>query len=243
MKTFITLFCLAIASLLTAQSADEAAIKELCLTDTKAFVARDFATWQSCWHHSDQASLLLTAGARQQGWENVRSFMKKGYEAATEPRPVTPSHSNYFFNIQGDRAFVTFEQAMTTHATIGGEPLVSKTYEVRNLIKVDGEWKIFNQVTSPLRHEAREQDIIEYLNLAWNGLEKMERREDAVKITALLVDVFPDRPIGYWRMGSLAVEQKDKASALQYLEKAISLFGDGVPPGLQSLYEQAKALE
>jgi ketosteroid isomerase-like protein len=243
MKSFITLFCLAIAGVLTAQSADEAAIKELVQTDVEAYVQRDFSTWESLWHHSDQATMLGTSGTYVQGWDSIRSGMKETFEAATEPRPVTPSHSNFFFNIRGDQAYVSFEQTMTTDLTIGGEPRRNKTLEVRNLIKIDGEWKICNQLTAPLRYEGRPQDVIDRLRLASGTLLEAERIKDANKILALMAELYPDEPMGYWGMGYLAIEEKDKASALQHLEKAMSLFDDAVPPNLQALYERAQALE
>lgn len=244
MKSFITLCCLAFASILAAQSADEAAIMELCLKDTKAYVERDFAAWQSCWHQSEQSSILHTPGNIHLGWDSIYSAMKEDYEAATEPRSFTPSHSNFFFNIQGDRAYVTFEQAMASKFTMGGAPaFVNKTYEVRNLIKVDGKWKIFNQVTAPLQHEGRPQDDVENFLQVHGILMNAERTEEAVKIAALMADLYPEHPMGHWGMGYHAFAQQDKAGALKYLEKAMSMFDDAVPPGLQALYEQAQALE
>lgn len=244
MKTFITLCCLAIAGVLTAQSADEAAIKKVIQMDTEAWIQRDFATWQSLWHHSEQASILTVgSGDRTLGWENIQPAMKDYFESGTDARPITFNHSNHFFNIQGDQAFVSFEQATTPKFTVGGWSPVNKTFEVRNLVKVDGEWKIANQVTAPALHEGRPQDVMDHLRLASGVLMDAERVEDAAKIPALVAELYPDAPSGYWGMGYYAVEQKDKASALKHLEKAMSLFDDAIPPGLQSLYEQAEALE
>lgn len=243
MKSFITLFCLAFASILAAQSADEAAIKELVQTDVEAYIQRDFATWESLWHHSDQATMLGTSGTYVQGWDSIRSGMKETFEAATEPRPVTPSHSNFFFNIRGDQAYVSFLQTMTSDISMGGEPLVDKTLEVRNLVKIDGEWKINNQMTAPLRYEGRPQDVIDRLRMVASTLMGAERVEDATKIFALMADLYPEHPMGHWGMGYLAFAQQDKAGALKHLEKAMSLFDDTIPPNLQSLYERAKALE
>lgn len=244
MRSFITLCCLAIAGVLTAQSADEAAIKKAIQMDAEAWIQRDFATWKSLWHHSEQASLLNTGtGNTTQGWENIQAGMKTYFEASTEPRPFTASHSNHFFNIQGDHAFVSFEQATTPKFTVDGWSPVNKTFEVRNLVKVDGEWKISNQVTAPAQHEGRPQDVADHLRLASSMLMDAERVEDAAKIPALVAELYPDLPMGYWGMGYYAFAQKDKANALKHLEKAMSLFDDAVPPGLQSLYERAQALE
>jgi ketosteroid isomerase-like protein len=243
MKSFITLCCLAFASILAAQSADEAAIKELVQTDVEAYIQRDFTTWQNLWHHSELATMLGTSGTYVQGWDSIRSGMKETFEAATEPRPFTPSLSNFFFNIRGDQAYVSFVQTMTSDITVGGEPRMNKTLEVRNLVKIDGEWKICNQMTAPLRYERRTQDAVDRLNMVANMLMGAERVEDTGKVFALMADLYPEYPLGYWGMGYLAFAQQDKAGALKHLEKAMSLFDDTIPPGLQSLYEQAQALE
>lgn len=243
-KVNIILFFLLVGSIAVFAQADEAAIKKLCSTDTQAFLDRDYDTWESCWHQSDKASMLITgSGNNHQGWEAIQKAMDTYYENNSEPSKSTFSNDNFVFNIQGDQAFISFEQTIIDPSTVGGNAGKSKTNEVRNLIKVDGAWKIYNQVTSPLIHEKNDENVITHLRLASQMLFQMGRKKEGTKIPEIVADFFPDRPSGYWGMGFYAFVNKDKANALKHLEKAMSLFDGDPPPGLVELYESAKKLE
>ena len=244
MKTLITAVFIVLTTGLIAQPAEEAAIKKVCLTDTQAFMKRDFETWKTTWHHVDHATMLATGpGLNAHGWEAIEAGMKSYYQDNPTPSTDILSNANYVFDIQGDHAYVHYEQAMTSPYTVGGKANVSKTYEMRNMIKVDGEWKIYHQVTSPMVHENSKSNVIYHLASAGGILRDMDRIKDGAKIPQLAAEIFPNIPSGYWGMGVYALWQKDKAHAIKHFKKAMSMFDGEAPQNLKNLYEQAKELE
>lgn len=245
MKTVFTAIFIAFTSLLFAQSAEEAAIKALCLKDTEAFMQRDFETWTSIWYHDKSASMLSTGSDfNHKGWKAIKAAMEKYYKNNPTPSKDKLSHDNYVFNIQGDHAFVAFEQTMTFPQTVdGGKKWKDKTYEVRNLIKIDGEWKIYNQVTSPMQYEKNDQNVVTRLITASMMMAQLGNVEGATKTAAFIAELYPNLPNGHWGQGALAIQRKDKAAAMKHLEKAMSTFDGEVPEDLKALYEKAKALK
>ncbi|MEN0049478.1 MAG: hypothetical protein AAF806_20630, partial [Bacteroidota bacterium] len=233
------------ASLLFAQSAEEVAIKALCLKDTEAYMQRDFEMWKTAWHHDESASMLITdMGRHAQGWDAIRDGMKEYYDNNPTPSKNKLSNANYVFNIQGNQAFVAYEQTMTLPLTVnGGEVWQDKTYEVRNLIKVNGEWKIYNQITSPMVHEKHVNNVLSHLVEASMMTAQLENVAGATKIAELVAELYPNLPNGHWGQGYYAVQRKDKAAAMKHLEKAMSTFDGEAPEDLKALYEQAKALK
>lgn len=89
-----------------------------------------------------------------------------------------------------------------------------KTYEVRNLIKVDGEWKIYNQVTSPMVHEKHVNNTLVHLVSASTMMAQLGNTVGATK-----------------------------TAAMKHLEKVMSTFDGEAPDDLKVMYEQAKALK
>lgn len=245
MKTVFSAIFIAFASLIFAQSTEEAAIKTLCLKDTKAYMQRDFETWKTTWHHDASASMLITdMGRHAQGWNAIQEGMKGYYEDNPTPSKSKLSNANYVFNIQGDQAFVAYEQTMTLPMTVdGGKKWEDKTYEVRNLIKVDGEWKIYNQVTSPMVHEKHVNNTLFHLVSASMMMAQLGNTEGATKTAAFIAELYPNLPNGHWGQGWYAIQRKDKAAAMKHLEKAMSTFDGEVPEDLKAMYEQAKALK
>ncbi|MEM8528637.1 MAG: hypothetical protein AAGG68_28620 [Bacteroidota bacterium] len=245
MKTVFSTIFITFTSLLFAQSAEEAAIKALCLKDTEAYMQRDFETWKTAWYHDESASMLITdMGRHAQGWDAIRDSMKEYYEENSMPSKSKLSHDNYIFNIQGDQAFVAFEQTMILPLTVnGGKKWQDKTYEVRSLIKVNGEWKIYNQVTSPMVHEKDVNNTLFHLVSASMMMAQLGNVEGATKTAAFVAELYPNLPNGHWGQGWYAIQRKDKAAAMKHLEKAMSLFDGEAPEDLKALFEQAKALK
>ncbi len=141
--------------------------------------------------------------------------MKDYYDNNPAQVKETLSNANYAFNIQGDQAFLSYEQTMTSAETVGGKTRSWKTYEVRNMIKVNGEWKIYNQVTSPLVYEKSDENVVDHLRLASQMLAQMGQMEAAAKIPKMTAEIYPKTPAGHWGMGYFAFAQKDKANALK----------------------------
>lgn len=220
----LSILCLFTGTFLPAQTADEAAIKEVCHKFQEAFSQRDFDTWQSYWHPTDQASLLSPhEGWNLQGWTAIREKMKPLFAEIQEPAIFTFLQTNHIIHVEGERAFVQFEQSNVHPRQVAGETFMPKYYEVRRLLKVDGQWKIHNAISTMKAEEMRSTDVILHLMMAANALNQLDRTEEALQMGAMINEFFPDSPCGYLVMAHVATRQQDHAKAVQYFKKAQAL--------------------
>ncbi len=247
MKNVILFFSfLFIAPTLIFAQKDEAAIKEVLVAETQAFLDRDFDAMAIHWDQSENATHSVAGtGTVQKGWEAVSTSMKGYFKNNPEADNADFSNGDYMFSIQGDHAFVTFKQTMTPEfkAKNNDELYSSTTYQVRSLVKSNGQWKIIHVVTSPIQSEDSDANVTTHLRLASRMLNRMGRTEEAAKIPEMVMEMFPDIPDGYWGAGWYAFSKKDKGNAIKYLEKAIALFDGEAPANLKNLYEEAKKME
>ncbi|SEI87659.1 SnoaL-like domain-containing protein [Cyclobacterium xiamenense] len=143
MKISFTLILLLFALTLYGQAREEAAIKKAIAAETTAYMNRDYAAWASHWDGSEEVSFLVTnMGLRSSSWEYVSDNMKADMEANSTPIPATLETSDFDISVSGNQAFVVYVQTMKF------DDRESKTYEVRNLRKVKGQWKLAAMISS-----------------------------------------------------------------------------------------------
>jgi hypothetical protein len=140
---FTMTFCLLTS--LSAQSADEAAIKALIEKETASYHNADVAGMIACWANVPQTFLLVGAADAEGKLQSYVSTNEKSdlpqqlTEMMKEAKPdgVTFQNSDYVFRINGSSAFVRYEQTET-------DPKGTKIYahETRYLEKINGQWKI-----------------------------------------------------------------------------------------------------
>ncbi len=148
MKTTLTIALMFLATFLYAQSPQEASIKEALAGETKAYMNRDYDAWAAHWDSSREVSFLVTGpGMRSNNWEEVSKMMKQDMETNSEPMKATLETSDYVISVTGNQAFVVYVQTMKSD---DGE---NKSYEIRNLRKVNGQWKLAAMVSSPIENE------------------------------------------------------------------------------------------
>ena len=136
LAAFILLFCSAVS----AQTADQEAIKKVCLAETQAYIDFDYDTWAS--YHVQSADEQLawnnpdgTYGA-QSGWETISEGIKVWFKEA--PKEYVKVSSDHFaFVIQGDMAFVAYDSG---HLNTAGKTTLLRDY--RTLLRSKGQWKI-----------------------------------------------------------------------------------------------------
>ncbi|MDN3690091.1 nuclear transport factor 2 family protein [Cyclobacterium jeungdonense] len=148
MKTTFTIALFLIGSVLYAQSSEEAAIKAALFAETTAYMNRDYEDWASHWDSSREVSFLVTnMGMRENNWDKISSSMKADMESNSNPIQATLETSDFDISVTGKQAFVVYVQNMKS----GNEEY--KTYEVRNLRKVKGQWKLAAMVSSKIGDE------------------------------------------------------------------------------------------
>ena len=126
---------------------EKAAILDVIDRQAAAFWAKDFDRWADTWVHAPYVRRVgwsATGGVVSvEGWDAIGARMKKSM--ADDPAPnLTPAklvrdHLN--FRIQGDIAWVTFEQ----HGVATGDikfDMAGLSYETRIFEKHDGKWKV-----------------------------------------------------------------------------------------------------
>lgn len=147
MKTlFITLISvIGLASVaqaqMTANSAEESAIRKVITDETDAFFAKNREQWASHWAHEPYVSWSGQGGASQvlmqSGWE-AYSGMFDGYfnSPSTGPAPAF-LRDKFQVNVLDKVATATFRQ---TRQRADGSQLISR--EVRVLEKQGTDWKL-----------------------------------------------------------------------------------------------------
>jgi hypothetical protein len=127
-------FCLLLAPTAHAQSTDEAAIQKLCETETRAWLAKDVATFNNCWQVRPYSRIVITTEDGQT--ISVNSDQMKAVQADAMGGSGTFANSNYQIHVEGNTGWAVYDSVKTDDK--GKHP----SYEFRLLEKVDGAWKI-----------------------------------------------------------------------------------------------------
>lgn len=237
MKTLFSLFFIAIATILSAQTADEAAIKKVVEAETKAWLDRDFDALISHWTKTENNSFLIITENqvfRANDWEEMVASTKKGMKNNPKVMNYDLNTSNHTFAIHGDHAYVTYYQERTSpERTV-------KSHEVRNMLKVNGQWKIENQATTNDTHHFSEENARNHMIQTGWMLHQMKKYERSLIIAKAYTKAFPDSTVGYRGGGSTYMDMGDKDGAIKMLEEGIERFPED--EGLKELLEKAKAM-
>lgn len=124
-------------------SEEEAAIKKILEAETLAGWANDTEKEFSYWHQTPYASFIGAADNKAYyilGIDGIKKFAVEAHKSnRLNPSPTpTLQNSKYFFRINGNTAFVTYQQEQNKEGKIGF------TRENRYLEKVNGNWKVVN---------------------------------------------------------------------------------------------------
>lgn len=140
-KSFVSilvalLFCMQSFS----QTADQDAIKKVCLGESQAYTDFNYDTWAS--YHVQSADEQLawnnpdgTFGF-ESGWEAISNGMKDYFKTGKK-ETLKLSGDNFAFVIHNDMAFVSFNRGAQN-----AEGKITKLREYRTLLNKNGYWKI-----------------------------------------------------------------------------------------------------
>ncbi len=122
------------------QTADEEAIKRVCIAETKAFNDFDFDA-MAAYHvqsANDQLAINKPDGSfsSKSGWEAIGKALKN-YFQSNKKETVKLASENFSFVIHDDMAFACYN---ASSQNIEGKTILAK--EFRTLLKINGEWKI-----------------------------------------------------------------------------------------------------
>jgi hypothetical protein len=128
-------FCLLLAPTAHAQSADEAAIKKLCETETRAWLDKDVATYKNCWEIRPYSRIVVTTEDGQT--MNITAEQMKTVNADVMGGGGTFANSNYLIHVEGNTGWVAYDEVKTDDKGKN-----HPSYEFRLLEKIGGAWKI-----------------------------------------------------------------------------------------------------
>jgi ketosteroid isomerase-like protein len=141
MRSFILIIGLLLFCAQTySQTADEEAIKKVCIAETKAFSDFDFEAYASYHVQSENDQLALNkpdgSFSSISGWETISKGMKN-YFQTSKKETVKLASDNFSFVIHDDMAFACYN---ASSQNTEGKTSLSK--EFRTLLKINGQWKI-----------------------------------------------------------------------------------------------------
>jgi ketosteroid isomerase-like protein len=122
------------------QTADEEAIKKVCIAETKAFTDFDYDALASYHVQSadDQLALNKPDGSFSSisGWEAISKALKNYFQTGKK-ETVKLASENFNFVIHDDMAFACYN---ASSQNTEGKTTLAK--EFRTLLKINGQWKI-----------------------------------------------------------------------------------------------------
>ncbi|MEK7257670.1 MAG: hypothetical protein AAB316_23135 [Bacteroidota bacterium] len=155
------------AELPATTASDEAAIKNVIISETEHFMSSDSAKWADSFVREPFLLWSVTNGSEpgdvltMRGWNELSNFMgswfrtNKTEEVVVEMRKETVSRDRWMIEIRGNTAWVSFNQ----HIENQEKKTKLDVTETRILEKINGAWKIalsssladFKDATPPVR--------------------------------------------------------------------------------------------
>ncbi len=123
---------------------EEAAIKQVVIAETDAYVKRDFKAWVASYVDAPTTSFTVTPNGMPGGISTSSGFQKmsKGMKAWMDASPQSEmqviSRDGWLSHVNGNMAWISYDQVNLMVKT--GAKITSK--ELKVLDKVDGQWKI-----------------------------------------------------------------------------------------------------
>lgn len=133
------LLCLAAGNIFS-QTAEQEAIKKVCIAETQAYIDYNFEAWAS--YHVQSADEQLAwnnpdgSFGAQSGWETIGKGMKDWFLSSQKSVDIRTS-DHFTIVVHGDMAFASYESVSKN-----AEGKTTKIHEYRTLLFLGGQWKI-----------------------------------------------------------------------------------------------------
>jgi DNA-binding CsgD family transcriptional regulator len=144
------------------ETADEAAIKEVCFKETWGSHYGDPELWASTWVHRGDCSLIGifwdTGLFAKTGWSDIEADIRPAAEArAAGTSEILPfRHADHRIKVIGDMACATFTETMW-HVSDVDRATPMELLEHRVLERQDGRWKITHLIFVPVRNTTHDR--------------------------------------------------------------------------------------
>jgi DNA-binding CsgD family transcriptional regulator len=144
------------------ETADEAAIKEVCFKETWGFNHGDAELWASAWMQRDDCSLTGifwdTGLFARTGWAEIEAAVRPFVEAraAGTREFMACRHAGHRIKVIGDMACATFRETLW-HVSDVNRTTPTEALEYRVLERQDGRWEITHLIFVPVRNAAHDR--------------------------------------------------------------------------------------
>jgi len=220
---FIAAF-LALAGPVSAQNADNDAIKKTVKAETDAWLHRDAEAWAASWMHEATCTRTMVdknSYSSTTGWSNFGPGM---VEALKKGKPISAElkTDNYIIRANGNIASVEYDQYMSLP---NGDPKDRRfSREYRVLVQENGEWKIASQIThDPETYDPAAQNIERDLNQIGYKLIHDKKIKEAIEVFRANVTTNPNSSNCYDSLGEAYALDGDIPHAIENYEKAIAM--------------------
>lgn len=214
-----------LSSTTLAQNSEEEDIKAVIKAETMAYYGRNADAWQATWLQDAKATRTLAHNnsySSEIGWENIKLPVLKDIKEEPDPIIIKSVSENFIIRSDGTMAWVEFD-ALVTFPNLDPK-FKYVTREHRALMKKEGQWKIFSQITHyPESFAATPQAIEDNLNMNGYHLLTAKKVKEAIELLKVTVRLYPQSAYAYHSLGKAYAVDSNKDLAIKNYEKSIQL--------------------
>ena len=212
---------------LSAQNADEDALKNLIRLENESIIKRDTATFKSLYVHDDKMrrDYISSNGIfKITGWNNFDTAITQWVKTSPPVSRYTDvKDDNYLIRMGDNIATVEFDQIISAPGTDSLKP--SYTHEMRTMIKRDNQWKIATFITiDSLSFTSGDSAYIENnLNGIGYQLLNAKKIKDAIEVFKVNVKLFPNSWNVYDSLGEAYADDGNTDEAIKNYEMSVKI--------------------
>lgn len=125
----------------TGEEAEKEAIRQLLDEETRYFYVRDYENWAHCWSHQEDVFFSYTSKIDytiKKGWEALSEHMRQFMQDNPDPHLPPIERNDYVFYLQGDLAWVYFNNKEGEQTAGLHQRVVRKENSVWKLVNMTG---------------------------------------------------------------------------------------------------------
>jgi len=200
---------------------EEEAIKAVIKKQIESFHVRNYEVYKDVWAHESYIVRMYSEGTRFTSWDSVGNMYRNNMKNYPDPwENFQYNLSDMYIHVKGNSAWAIHNQRKS--ATFSGNPFSSKSWNVRFLEKIDGDWKMtfYTHGSLPFEDFAKVENEINILGYQLLDLKKIK---EAIKLFKLNVEYYPDSWNCYDSLAEAYMKNGDNKLAIKNYEKSLKL--------------------
>lgn len=213
---------------LSAQSADEDAIRQTIRTETESYFKRDTTAWKALFMQGEKTTATYVSPngySHYAGWQDYGVPLLQWMAKNPAAEKYTDLKSdNYIIHVFGNAATAEYDQTMMFPGD-SGRPYQS--HEFRTLTKDGDAWKIITLTSVDTSFNSPSLAGLENkLNAAGYGFLNMKKTKNAIDVFKLNVKLFPKSWNVFDSLGEAYMDDGNTAEAIKNYETSIKMNPD-----------------